>query len=583
MESRLGSLEGLSYEQLKRKLNAFKGHLTRSVNQFESTLALPFGTDQAYAKVTLKIHNVEEVLEMMESKSMTEEHLAEVARGFQECDQLLKWVGDKLRSQSQFPGTDVIDQRDPNFSVDQRPNRPKIVIRQPDVLRGDVDLNTFVEWRLLFEDYRKLSDLDKCPQSQQTANLRSFLDLEMREKLRISMQIPEDTSMAVDQIMEEMQKFFRAQYNIILDKVKFHKTTQHEGQRFEDFYVTVQKNASRAELNAKCKNTDCLEDQIKVKIIVGLQEEATRTKLMAIPEQECTLQKVVDICRADESAMKDDRTLVKAKVGRVSRQQVQKERANSRRQTHVQNVGELLHRCREHGISMNKNKFDFGQPEVNFVGFQVGVDGIRADPAKIKGLREFPKPLCLKDMRSFMGMVNYLSGFSNKVAKLSLPLRPLMSKKSNFIWSSDHDDAFENVKAALSELPTKTPYDPNLETVLETDAAKRRGFGYILKQRDHSGKWRLIEANSRWLSDAEKNYGMTTLEMMGAYWATKKLDGFLRGLPHFTIVTDHQAIVPMMNSKTLDEIENPRQREIKERMQLSGNSPGKRSTGGQTG
>ncbi|XP_059083506.1 uncharacterized protein LOC131880815 [Tigriopus californicus] len=226
---------------------------------------------------------------------------------------------------------------------------------------------------------------------------------------------------------------------------------------------------------------------------------------------------------------------------------------------HVQSVGELLLRCRDHGISVNKNKFDFGQPEVNFVGFQVGVDGIRVDPAKIKGLREFPKPSCLKDMRSFMGMVKYFSGFSNKVAKLSLPLRPLMSKKSSFIWSSDHDDAFENVKAALSELPTKTPYDPNLETVFETDAAER------------------------WLSDAEKNYGMSTLEMMGAYWATKKLDGFLRGLPHFTIVADHQAIVPMMNSKTLDEIENPRQREVKELMQLSGDTPGKRSTCGQTG
>eukprot|EP00094_Tigriopus_californicus_P007006 TCALIF_06745-PA protein Name:"Protein of unknown function" AED:0.05 eAED:0.22 QI:35/0/0/1/0/0/3/0/299 len=51
---------------------------------------------------------------------------------------------------------------------------------------------------------------------------------------------------------------------------------------------------------------------------------------MAIPKQEI-LQKVVDICRADESAMTDDCTLVKAKVGRVPRHQVQKERAHLRK------------------------------------------------------------------------------------------------------------------------------------------------------------------------------------------------------------------------------------------------------------
>ncbi|TRY72223.1 hypothetical protein TCAL_16135, partial [Tigriopus californicus] len=131
-----------------------------------------------------------------------------------------------------------------------------------------------------------------------------------------------------------------------------------------------------------------------------------------------------------------------------------------------------------------------------------------------------------------------------------------------------HDKAFEDVKAAMSDLPKITPYDPELQTVVETDAAKKRGIEYILKQRGKDGCWRLIEVKSKWLSESESNYGNTTLEMMGGYWVTRKLDVFLRGLSHLTIMADHQAMVPIMTSKTLDAIENPRQRRIKERMQL---------------
>ena len=152
-----------------------------------------------------------------------------------------------------------------------------------------------------------------------------------------------------------------------------------------------------------------------------------------------------------------------------------------------------------------------------------------------------------------MGLVNHLGGFSDNVSEASLPLRPLLSKKNEFVWLAEHEAAFQKVKEALVDTPVRTSFNPNLETVLETDASKRKGFGYVLRQKDSNGNWRLIEANSRWLSAAEENYGMTTLEMMGAYWAVKKLNVYLQDLPKFTIFTDHQAIIPIMNNKTLDE------------------------------
>nr|XP_040576564.1 uncharacterized protein K02A2.6-like [Lepeophtheirus salmonis] len=235
---------------------------------------------------------------------------------------------------------------------------------------------------------------------------------------------------------------------------------------------------------------------------------------------------------------------------------------------HVKSVKEFLDRSRKFGISLNKEKFQFAKPKVEYIGYIVGEHGINIDPRKTEALSKIPAPQNRTELRSFMGMVNQMSGFSKEIANLSVTLRPLLSNKNEYIWTKEQDDIFEDVKKSLVKLPQKSHFMPNRKTVLETDASKKKSLGYILRQEDNEGKWHLIEANSRWLSAAEQNYGMTTLEMMAIYWATKKLNVYLQGLPHFHIETDHQAIVNILNKKTLDEIENPRQKEIKERTQM---------------
>ena len=55
---------------------------------------------------------------------------------------------------------------------------------------------------------------------------------------------------------------------------------------------------------------------------------------------------------------------------------------------------------------------------------------------------------------------------------------------------------------------------------------------------------------------------MTSLEISAANWAVEKCKPHLLGLPYFEIVTDHQALVSMLNTKTLDEKQNPRKQNI---------------------
>ena len=48
-----------------------------------------------------------------------------------------------------------------------------------------------------------------------------------------------------------------------------------------------------------------------------------------------------------------------------------------------------------------------------------------------------------------MGLVEQLAGFSSDVAAAKGPLRPLLCSRNPYIWTADHEMAFEAVKAAL--------------------------------------------------------------------------------------------------------------------------------------
>ncbi len=230
---------------------------------------------------------------------------------------------------------------------------------------------------------------------------------------------------------------------------------------------------------------------------------------------------------------------------------------------HVDHVRQFLTRCRRAGITLNPKKFKLGEDKVSFAGYIVGADGIRADPDKLKAVRGFPKPTNITDLRSFLGLCEQLAGFSAETASKMGPLRPLLKTKAEFIWCSEHDRAFEEVKQALTSPPVLALFDPRRPTRLETDASRTRGLSYALLQQDPDGNWRLIEAQSRFITETEARYAMIELELLAVRWAMRKAHTYLFGLPTFTLVVDHQPLLSILNRQTLDCIDNARLQRLK--------------------
>ena len=232
---------------------------------------------------------------------------------------------------------------------------------------------------------------------------------------------------------------------------------------------------------------------------------------------------------------------------------------------HVAGICAILQAARAARITFNPSKFEFAKSHLMWVGYHIKQGGFEVDPNKLRAISDYPRPTNLTELRSFMGLVEQLAGFSKDVAAAKGPLRPLLSTKNDFLWTSEHDEAFAAVKRALIQPPVLSHFNPSLDTALHVDASKRNGMGYALLQR-HGDQWKLVDANSRWCSDTESRYSTTELELAAAEWAIRKCRLYLLGLPSFSLVVDHQALVSILDRHTLDTIESPKLQRLKERL-----------------
>lgn len=234
-------------------------------------------------------------------------------------------------------------------------------------------------------------------------------------------------------------------------------------------------------------------------------------------------------------------------------------------QQHLNHVWHVLSKCKEQRITLNPKKFQFAQDEVNYCGYHISSEGFSPDAEKLSAIVNFPTPTNISELRSFLGVANQLSQFSSEVSSLAEPLRHLLKKENEWTWLEAHEKSFEEVKKALLNPPILAYYDPRLPVVVQTDAAKLKGLGYACMQK-HDKVWKLVDCGSRFLTETESRYATIELEMLAIVWSIKKCRRMLAGREHFEVLTDHKPLIPIVNSKGISDIENPRLQRLKENL-----------------
>lgn len=210
---------------------------------------------------------------------------------------------------------------------------------------------------------------------------------------------------------------------------------------------------------------------------------------------------------------------------------------------HQRNLKLVLEKLYDAGLAINWEKSSFLKSHVEYLGFVVGQGEITVSPKKVEAIKDFPAPIDVKGIRSFLGMSGWYRRFIPKYSDLAQPLTQLLQKKTKFHWGPEQQKSFDTIKDLLCQHPIVHCPDFTLPFSIETDASNV-GLGGVLVQHVN-GEERVIAYTSRTLNQAEQNYTTTERECLAVLHSMSIFRPYIEGA-HFTVVTDHASLKWLM-------------------------------------
>jgi hypothetical protein len=206
---------------------------------------------------------------------------------------------------------------------------------------------------------------------------------------------------------------------------------------------------------------------------------------------------------------------------------------------HKLHVRKVLRRLRENQLFAKESKCEFFQTAVSFLGHVVSGKGISMEEDKVRAIRDWPAPISVTGVRSFLGLAGYYRRFVKDFSKISSPLTELLHIDKKFEWKEAQQQAFDELKRAVSTGPVLIIPDDTIPYVVTTDASGY-AIGATLSQDQGNGSQPIAFLSKKMLA-AEKNYPVHEQELLAVICALKEWRHYLHGRK-FTIITDHQSL-----------------------------------------
>jgi hypothetical protein len=117
----------------------------------------------------------------------------------------------------------------------------------------------------------------------------------------------------------------------------------------------------------------------------------------------------------------------------------------------LEKLEQVLNRLSEAGLKINAVKSFFGRTNLEYLGYNISREGICPSQKKVDAILQIKSPTTRKQLRRFIGMVNYYRDMWPLRSHLLAPLSSLTSAKVKWKWTTEHQEAFDKMKGSNNE------------------------------------------------------------------------------------------------------------------------------------
>nr|GEV65675.1 reverse transcriptase domain-containing protein [Tanacetum cinerariifolium] len=139
----------------------------------------------------------------------------------------------------------------------------------------------------------------------------------------------------------------------------------------------------------------------------------------------------------------------------------------------MRDIEETFRTLRKVNMKLNPKKCSIGLAEGVFLGYVITSEGLKPCPDKTAAVLQLPSPRTIKEVQSLNEKLASLNRFLSKSTEKSLPLFQTLNKcikKSDFSWTVEAEQAFQQLKQHLSELPLLVAPKPQEELIMYLSA-----------------------------------------------------------------------------------------------------------------
>ena len=212
---------------------------------------------------------------------------------------------------------------------------------------------------------------------------------------------------------------------------------------------------------------------------------------------------------------------------------------------HEATIKKVMERLREFNVTANRDKCEFFKREITFFGHVFSDQGISPSEEKISAVVNANPPQTKEEVKSLLGMAQYVSRFIPNYSATVEPLHVLTKQDEPWRWGKQEKEAFQSLKTSMADWKMIEYFDMTCPTELVLDASPC-GLGTMLTQKKSEGSLSVLEYANRKLSDTESRYSRTEREALGVVRATEHFDDYLLGA-EFKVITDHKLLEGIMN------------------------------------